>query len=113
MVQSICTKFFYFKLIAIDEVHCCSQWGHDFRPDFKFLNVLKRQFRDVPILGLTATATADVIDDIKSILGLPGGSFLKDLIIYTLFRAVTSSIVVRKVFQQTLSNVFDKNFVGV
>ncbi len=53
------------KLIAIDEVHCCSQWGHDFRPDYKFLNILRRQFKNVPILGLTATATARVIDDVK------------------------------------------------
>ncbi|VDO34958.1 unnamed protein product, partial [Onchocerca flexuosa] len=64
-----------FQLIAIDEVHCCSQWGHDFRPDFKFLNVLKRQFQGVPLIGLTATATADVIDDVKNILGIPGFFF--------------------------------------
>lgn len=59
-------------MIAVDEVHCCSQWGHDFRPDFKFLNILKRQFQGVPLIGLTATATADVIDDVKNILGIPG-----------------------------------------
>ena len=40
---------------AIDEVHCCSQWGHDFRPDYKFLGSLKTTFPDVPILGVTAT----------------------------------------------------------
>ncbi|CAJ0952835.1 unnamed protein product, partial [Mesorhabditis belari] len=62
----------FLKLIAIDEVHCCSQWGHDFRPDYKFLNILKRQFKSVPILGLTATATAAVLDDVKSMLGIPG-----------------------------------------
>lgn len=59
----------------MDEVHCCSQWGHDFRPDFKFLNVLKRQFQAVPLIGLTATATTDVIMDVKNILGIPGFSF--------------------------------------
>uniref|UniRef100_A0AC34PZQ3 ATP-dependent DNA helicase n=1 Tax=Panagrolaimus sp. JU765 TaxID=591449 RepID=A0AC34PZQ3_9BILA len=58
------------KLIAIDEVHCCSQWGHDFRPDYKFLHMIKKQFRNVPILGLTATATANVLSDVKSILGI-------------------------------------------
>ncbi|VDK46612.1 unnamed protein product [Anisakis simplex] len=66
-----CAELGRLKVIAIDEVHCCSQWGHDFRPDFKFLNVLKRQFKDVPILGLTATATSDVIDDVKNILSIP------------------------------------------
>lgn len=57
--------------IAIDEVHCCSQWGHDFRPDYKFLNVMKRQFPNTPIIGLTATATAAVIEDVKTILRIP------------------------------------------
>ncbi|CAG9530750.1 unnamed protein product [Cercopithifilaria johnstoni] len=66
-----CNEMKRLKLIAIDEVHCCSQWGHDFRPDFKFLNVLKRQFQTVPLIGLTATATADVISDVKNMLGIP------------------------------------------
>lgn len=57
--------------IAIDEVHCCSQWGHDFRPDYKFLNVMKRQFPNTPIIGLTATATSSVIEDLKTILRIP------------------------------------------
>lgn len=57
-------------LIAIDEVHCCSQWGHDFRPDYKFLGVLKSMFPDVPILGTTATATTKVIQDIQQMLNL-------------------------------------------
>lgn len=54
----------------IDEVHCTSQWGNDFRPDYKFLGVLKRKFKNCPILGLTATATSRVIDDVKKILNL-------------------------------------------
>ncbi|CAI2349756.1 unnamed protein product [Caenorhabditis sp. 36 PRJEB53466] len=60
----------FLKLIAIDEVHCCSQWGHDFRTDYGFLNVLKRQFKGVPILGLTATATSSVLEDVKEMLGI-------------------------------------------
>ena len=56
--------------IVIDEVHCASQWGHDFRPDFKILGILKRQFPNSPILGLTATATSRVIEDVKKILNL-------------------------------------------
>ncbi|XP_069618873.1 ATP-dependent DNA helicase Q1 isoform X2 [Ranitomeya imitator] len=54
--------------IAIDEVHCCSQWGHDFRPDYKTLGILKRQFPNAPIIGLTATATSHVLKDAQKIL---------------------------------------------
>lgn len=64
--------------IVIDEVHCCSQWGHDFRPDYKFLGVMKKQFPNTPILGLTATATATVIKDIQKILSIEGCLVLKD-----------------------------------
>lgn len=47
-------NFFFVIFIAgyfLDEVHCCSQWGHDFRPDYKFMNILRRQFPKSPILG--------------------------------------------------------------
>ncbi|XP_068163543.1 ATP-dependent DNA helicase Q1 isoform X2 [Antennarius striatus] len=54
--------------VAVDEVHCCSQWGHDFRPDYKMLGILKRQFPGVPLLGLTATATSSVLKDCEKIL---------------------------------------------
>ncbi|XP_067860832.1 ATP-dependent DNA helicase Q1 [Heptranchias perlo] len=57
--------------IAVDEVHCCSQWGHDFRPDYKSLGILKRQFPNTPLIGLTATATSDVLEDVKKILCIP------------------------------------------
>ncbi|VDO08044.1 unnamed protein product [Rodentolepis nana] len=56
--------------IAVDEVHCVSQWGHDFRPDYKFLHVLRTQFPQVPILGLTATASTEVVLDVQKMLGL-------------------------------------------
>ncbi|XP_028735711.1 ATP-dependent DNA helicase Q1 isoform X2 [Peromyscus leucopus] len=54
--------------IAVDEVHCCSQWGHDFRPDYKALGILKRQFPDTSLIGLTATATNHVLKDAQKIL---------------------------------------------
>nr|CDS33173.1 ATP dependent DNA helicase Q1 [Hymenolepis microstoma] len=56
--------------IAVDEVHCVSQWGHDFRPDYKFLHVLRTQFPQVPILGLTATASTEVVLDVQKMLDL-------------------------------------------
>ncbi|XP_075704999.1 ATP-dependent DNA helicase Q1 isoform X2 [Rhinoderma darwinii] len=57
--------------VAIDEVHCCSQWGHDFRPDYKTLGILKRQFPNAPLIGLTATATSHVLKDAQKILCVP------------------------------------------
>lgn len=65
------------SLVAIDEVHCCSQWGHDFRPDYKYLGTLKTIFPEVPILGVTATATNKVILDIQKMLNLRQAIVLK------------------------------------
>ncbi|KAK4101977.1 ATP-dependent DNA helicase [Parathielavia hyrcaniae] len=56
--------------IAVDEAHCISEWGHDFRKDFKRLSWFRDTFPDVPIMCLTATANAQVRRDIVSTLGL-------------------------------------------
>lgn len=56
--------------IAIDEAHCISEWGHDFRKDFKRLSWFRETFSDVPIMCLTATANAQVRRDVLSTLGL-------------------------------------------
>jgi RecQ family ATP-dependent DNA helicase len=56
--------------IAIDEAHCISEWGHDFRQDFKRLSWFRETFPDVPIMCLTATANSQVRDDVLTILRL-------------------------------------------
>lgn len=58
------------SLIAVDEAHCISEWGHDFRPDYRNLRALREQFPHVPFIALTATANAQVRRDILSQLGL-------------------------------------------
>jgi ATP-dependent DNA helicase RecQ len=59
-------------LFAIDEAHCVSEWGHDFRPDYRLLRPLLDAFPQVPRLALTATADHHTRDDILAQLGIPG-----------------------------------------
>lgn len=59
------------SLFAIDEAHCVSEWGHDFRPDYRLLRPLLDHFGDVPRLALTATADEHTRDDILVQLGIP------------------------------------------
>lgn len=58
------------KGIAIDEAHCISEWGHDFRPAFRSIKNLRPLFPQIPLMALTATATPKVLKDISTALGL-------------------------------------------
>jgi ATP-dependent DNA helicase RecQ len=60
------------RLIAIDEAHCISEWGHNFRPEYRQLAQLRKYFPGVPLIALTATAVPEVRRDIRQQLGLSG-----------------------------------------
>ena len=62
------------SLIVVDEAHCISQWGYDFRPSYLRISDLRDCFPDVPVLALTASATPRVADDIRARLGFRAGS---------------------------------------
>lgn len=63
--------------IVVDEAHCVSNWGHDFRPDYKELRIFKREYPDIPMMALTATANEQVRMDIIHNLELKDPVFLK------------------------------------
>lgn len=65
------------SFVAIDEAHCISEWGHDFRPEYRNLRHIIRQLGNVPVIGLTATATPKVQEDILKNLDMTGAAVFK------------------------------------
>ena len=82
--------------IAIDEAHCVSEWGHDFRPEYRQIASLRERYTDVPVVALTATATGRVRDDIERFLELRNprrfiGSFNRPNLRYHVFEKQDAS----------------------
>jgi len=66
------------QLIAVDEAHCISQWGYDFRPPYLKIADIRPYFSGIPVLALTATATPEVVEDIQTKLNFNKGVFIKN-----------------------------------
>ena len=66
------------SFVAIDEAHCISEWGHDFRPEYRNLKLIIDKIAKVPVIALTATATPKVQDDIQKTLGMSNALVFKD-----------------------------------
>ena len=80
-------RFMPIKLIVVDEAHCISQWGYDFRPSFLNISRIRDFFPKIPVLALTATATPDVVADIMEKLKFVNGkvfskSFARNNLVY-------------------------------
>ncbi|MBL0687707.1 MAG: DNA helicase RecQ [Sulfurospirillum sp.] len=86
------------SFIVIDEAHCVSEWGHEFRPDYRKLHFLKEEFSHIPVVAFTATATSKVADDIVNSLRLNNpvrlkGSFFRDNLILNVKKRVNNGRV--------------------
>ena len=87
------TKLRHMKVsfITVDEAHCISQWGYDFRPSYLQIADIRKDLPDVPVLALTATATPQVVEDIQSKLAPPDISLTSHLLPLTSFNVFKMS----------------------
>lgn len=93
------------NLVAVDEAHCISQWGHDFRPAYKNIAVLKKLKPEVNFIGLTATATKPVLKDMLLQLELPDAeilrkSFLRENLAYIVKEAQDKNFYLEKLLKE-------------
>lgn len=94
------------SLIVVDEAHCISQWGYDFRPSYLNLIALRKAFPDVPILALTASATPEVVADIADKLGMRNHkvisrSFSRNNISYIVRRTEEKDVQLLRILSRT------------
>ncbi|MEO4055203.1 DNA helicase RecQ [Solibacillus sp. CAU 1738] len=102
--EAFCTELMniHVPLIAIDEAHCISQWGHDFRPSYRGIQKILRLWQQRPtIIALTATATPAVCDDIRSILAISDDNtfitgFARDNLHFSVQSAVSKDMFVKQ-----------------
>ena len=120
------------NIITVDEAHCISEWGHNFRPAYRHISEIRNIIPDIPVLALTATATTEVIDDIQNNLlfkkhNLIQSSFKRDNLSYVvdnvedkktrlikLLNKIKSSVIIyvgtRKATKEITNFLVENNF---
>ncbi len=98
------------NLITVDEAHCISEWGHNFRPAYRHISELRTLLPDIPILALTATATTTVINDIQDNLefkehNLIQSSFVRENISYVVDKVEDKKARLLKLVEKIKSSV--------
>ena len=102
------------SFIAVDEAHCISEWGNDFRPEYRNISSLRTFNKDLSFIALTATATPDVIDDIEKQLSSKESikikkSFIRNNINYSVINAFNKEKVLVKLLTNECSIIYVRN----
>jgi ATP-dependent DNA helicase RecQ len=102
------------SFVAVDEAHCISEWGNDFRPEYRNISILRTLNKDLSFIALTATATPDVIDDIEEQLSFKEcnkikKSFIRNNINYSVVNAFNKEKVLVKLLTNECSIIYVRN----
>ena len=102
------------SFVAVDEAHCISEWGNDFRPEYRNISSLRTLNKDLSFIALTATATPDVIDDIEKQLSSKESikikkSFIRNNINYSVINAFNKEKVLVKLLTNECSIIYVRN----
>ena len=102
------------SFVAVDEAHCISEWGNDFRPEYRNISSLRTLNKDLSFIALTATATPEVIDDIEEELSFKESnkikkSFIRNNINYSVINAIDKEKVLVKLLTNESSIIYVRN----
>jgi ATP-dependent DNA helicase RecQ len=107
-------KMMNISFVAVDEAHCISEWGNDFRPEYRNISTLRKLNKDLSFIALTATATPDVIEDIEEQLSFKESnkikkSFIRNNINYSVVNAFNKEKVLVKLLTNECSIIYVRN----